>query len=341
MNIAGTKVPGTKYIPEENEYHTAPGQYGRILLFSGSGSQDLGKEIAAHLGIHTGNYTRTVFPNENIFIRLNESVRGQDVYLVQTMCSPLHENIFELLIMIDTLKRDSAGRINVVVPYLSYARSDKKDQPRVGIAARLLANMIEVAGADRYITIDLHAGQIQGFFNIPGDVLTGFHLLGDYVMKKQIENLVVVSTDLGFAKKGRNWAEVLGTPHAIVEKRRTGNDSKAEALSVIGDVRDKNVLLVDDEVLTGGSISNAVELVKSEGALDVYLAFTHPLLAEQAADRLAALPIKEIITTNTVPISDEKRAKLPHMKVLSVAPLLGEVILRANQGRSVGELFNE
>ena len=339
--MSGTKVPGTKYITDEHVSARAPGQYGRILLFGGSASSDLCTEIADHLGMKCGNYTRNVFPNENIFIRLNESVRGQDVYLIQTMCSPLHENIFELLIMVDTLKRDSAGRINVVVPYLSYARSDKKDQPRVGIAARLLANMIEVAGADRYITIDLHAGQIQGFFNIPGDVLTAFYLLGDYVARKQIENLVVVSTDLGFAKKGRNWAETLGTPHAIIEKRRTSNDGKSEALSIIGDVRDKNVLLVDDEVLTGGSITNAVQLVKEEGAQDVYLAFTHPLLAENAVDRLAALPIKEIITTNTLPISAEKRAKLPNMTVLSIAPLLGEVIWRANQGRSVGELFNE
>jgi ribose-phosphate pyrophosphokinase len=229
----------------------------------------------------------------------------------------------------------------VVIPYLSYARSDKKDQPRVGIAARLLANMIEVAGADRYITVDLHAGQIQGFFNIPGDVLTSFYLLREYVLQKNIENLVVVSTDLGFAKKGRNWAEKLGTPHAIIEKRRTGNDSKAEALSIIGDVRDKNVLLVDDEVLTGGSITNAVNLVRQEGAQDVYLAFSHPLLADKAADRLAELNIKEIITTNTMPVSEEKRAKLPNMTVLSIAPLLGEVILRAHEGRSVGELFNE
>lgn len=339
--MSGTRIPGTKYTTDEHVSARTSGQYGRILLFGGSASGDLCTEIAEHLHMKCGNYTRTVFPNENIFVRLNESVRGQDVYLIQTMCSPLHENIFELLIMIDTLKRDSAGRINVVVPYLSYARSDKKDQPRVGIAARLLANMIEVAGADRYITIDLHAGQIQGFFNIPGDVLTAFYLLGDYVARKQIENLVVVSTDLGFAKKGRNWAEALGTPHAIIEKRRTSNDSKSEALSIIGDVRDKNVLLVDDEVLTGGSISNAVNLVKQEGARDVYLAFTHPLLAGPAIERLAELPIKEIITTNTLPISPEKRAKLPNMTVLSIAPLLGEVILRANQGRSVGELFNE
>lgn len=342
MSISGTKVPGTKYITGENHSYTAPGQYGRILLYCGSSSHDLGKEIARHLGLKTGTYSRTVFPNENIFIRLNESVRGQDVYLIQTLCPPnLHENIFELLIMIDTIKRDSAGRINVVIPYLSYARSDKKDQPRVGIAARLLANLIETAGADRYITVDLHAGQIQGFFDIPGDALTSFLLLGDYVHEKKIENLVVVSTDLGFAKKGRNWAEKLGTPHAIVEKRRTGNDSNSEALSIIGDVRDKNVLLVDDEVLTGGSIANAVKLVRQEGAKDVYLAFVHALLTDNAVDRLAALNITEIITTNTVPISEDKRARLPNMTVLSIAPLLGEVILRTNQGRSVGELFDE
>ncbi len=206
-----------------------PGQFGRILLFCGTGSQGLGGEIADYLGIRLGSYTRTVFPNENIFIRLNESVRGQDVYLVQSMAAPLHESIFETLIMIDTLKRDSAGRINVVIPYMPYARSDKKDQPRVGITARLLANLLETAGADRYITIDLHAGQIQGFFNIPGDALTAFHLLSDHVLERQIENLVVVSTDLGFAKKGRNWAEKLGTPLVIIEKRRTGNDSLSEA----------------------------------------------------------------------------------------------------------------
>lgn len=340
--MMSTKVPGTKYISDEHEAYNPSGQTtSRILLFCGSASTELTQEIADHLGIKSGSYNRIVFPNENIFIQLNESVRGQDVYLVQTMCPPLHENIFELLIMVDTLKRDSAGRINVVIPYLSYARSDKKDQPRVGIAARLLANMIEVAGADRYMTIDLHAGQIQGFFNIPGDALTAFHLISDYVQEKQIDNLVIVSTDLGFAKKGRNWAEKLGTPHAIVEKRRTGNDSIAEALTIIGDVRNKNVLLVDDEVLTGGSVSKAVELVKAEGARDVYLAFTHPLLAEPAVERLAKLDLKEIITTNTVPIAAEKRAQLPHMTVLSVAPLLGEVILRAHEGRSVGELFNE
>ncbi|MBL8131518.1 MAG: ribose-phosphate pyrophosphokinase [Anaerolineae bacterium] len=311
------------------------------MLVAGTASTDLGTEIAKHLGLHLAKFKRTIFPNENIFVRLEESMRGQDVYVIQSMCSPLHESIFELMILIDTIKRDSAARITVVVPYLAYGRSDKKDQPRVGIAARMIADMLQVVGADRYMTVDLHSGQIQGFFSIPGDALTAFHLLSDYVDEKKIDNLVVVSTDLGYAKRARNWAEKLKAPLTIIEKRRTGNDSVAEALTVIGDVRDKNVLLVDDEVLTGGSIAAAVELVRDQGARDVYLAFTHAILVGKALENLAALPVKEIITTNTLPIPRRKRKALPNMKVLSIAPLLGEVILRANQGRSVGELFHE
>ncbi|MDX2137079.1 MAG: ribose-phosphate diphosphokinase [Chloroflexota bacterium] len=313
--------------------------YGAIRLFGGSSFPDLTREIADYLGVPVGTYSREVFPNENIFIRLQESVRGQDVYIVQTLCPPVHDNIFELLILIDTIKRDSAARINVVIPYLSYSRSDKKDQPRVGITARLLANMIEVAGADRYMTIDLHAGQIQGFYNIPGDALTAFHILAKYVEEKHIPNLTVCSTDLGFAKKARNWAERLDTPLAIIEKRRTGNTGTSEALTIIGDVKDKNVLLVDDEVLTGGSVYNAAQLIHNEGAQDVYLAFTHAMFGGKAQDKLVASAFKEIITTNTLPIAPERR--LPNMTVLSVAPMLGEVIRRAHEGRSVGELFNE
>jgi ribose-phosphate pyrophosphokinase len=319
--------------------HNFLASYGAIKLFGGSSCPELTREIAAYLNVPVGAYTREVFPNENIFIRLNESVRGQDVYIVQTMCSPVHENIFELLILIDTVKRDSAARINVVVPYLSYSRSDKKDQPRVGIAARMLANMLETAGADRYMTIDLHAGQIQGFYNIPGDALTAFHILAKYVQEKHIPNLVVCSTDLGYAKKARNWAEKLDTPLAIIEKRRTGNTGSSEALTMIGDVRDKNVLLVDDEVLTGGSVYNAAQLIHNEGANDVYLAFTHAMLGGSALERLEACNFKEIIMTNTVPLAPEKH--LPNITILSVAPMLGEVIRRAHEGRSVGELFNE
>ncbi|HYO89815.1 MAG TPA: ribose-phosphate diphosphokinase, partial [Candidatus Limnocylindrales bacterium] len=300
------RIPGTTYPRKAEEENQSASTLGRIMLFAGSGSADLGSEIAAELNVPLGRYTRTIFPNENIFIQLQESVRGQDVYVVNSLGSPIHENMFELLIMIDTLKRDSAGRINVVLPYYAYARSDKKDQPRVGIAARLLANLLEVAGTDRYITIDLHAGQIQGFFNIPGDALKAFHLMSDYVRAKNIPDLVVVATDLGFAKKGRDWAEKLGTQLGIIEKRRTSNDSTSEALSLIGEVKGKNVLLVDDEVLTGGSVVNAVNLMRSEGAKDVYLAFTHPVLAGNGVQRLAGLDLTEIITTNTLALSDEK-----------------------------------
>ncbi len=333
-------IPGTIY--EVDEGGQQPGGiskmgFGDIKLFSGSASGELGNEICAYLNIRSGHYERTVFSNENIFLRLQESVRGQDVYLIQTMSSPIHDNFMEMLIMIDALKRDSAWRINVVVPYLSYGRSDKKDQPRVPITARLVANMIEAAGADRYITIDLHAGQIQGFFNIPGDALTAFHLLSDYVESKNIEDLTVVSTDLGYAKQARNWGERLNVPVALVEKRRVDNAEQPELMSIIGTVEGRNVLLVDDEVNTAGSVLNAVNVLRESGAKDIYLAFTHGFLSEKAYQRLSTMNIREIILTNTIP---QKRT-LPNMKILSVAPLLAEVIRRAHEGRSVGELFRE
>jgi len=222
---------------------------------------------------------------------------------------------------------------------MAYARSDKKDQPRVPITARLLADMIVTAGADRYITVDLHAGQIQGFFNIPGDELTGFHLLSDYFVERKIDNAVIVTADLGFAKKGRNFAAKLHLPMAFVEKRRTKNDAQSEVLTVIGDVEGCNVIIVDDEISTAGSIENTVKVVKKAGALDVYVSATHGVFVGPAIERLTALPIKEIVTTNTVPATPERM--LPNMKYLSVGPLLGEVVSRVHQGRSVGEMFNE
>ncbi len=339
------KVPGTKFNLTYDSRESRM-QFGKMKLFAGSACPALGQEITDNINLHPyyadlqlGRYERTMFSNENIFIKLNESVRGRDVYLIQTMASPVHENIMEMFIMIDALKRDSAWRINVVIPYMSYTRSDKKDQPRVPISARLMANLIETAGADRYMTIDLHSGQIQGFFNIPGDALTAFYLLSDYVRQKNIPDLVVVATDLGFAKQGRNWAATLHTPLAFVEKRRSDNAERPEALALIGDVRDKNVLLVDDEVNTAGSIVNAVNVVREAGAKDIYFAFTHAFLADQAVERLKKLDLKEIIFTNTLPLPPHKR--LPNMTVLSIAPLLAEVILRAHEGRSVGELFKE
>jgi ribose-phosphate pyrophosphokinase len=314
--------------------------YGDINLLAGSGSQELAKEISDYLSVPLSDYDLLEFENENLFVRLKGSVRGQDVYLIQSMGPPVHRNLMELLIAIDCLKRDSAGRITAVFPYMAYARSDKKDQPRVPITARLVADMIEVAGADRYITIDLHAGQIQGFFSIPGDVLTAFHILSDYFISKDLSDVVVATADLGFAKKGRNFAAKLGVPLAFVEKRRSSEDNRARATTVIGDVNGKDVILVDDEVLTGGSTIDAASIVRDHGAKDVYISFTHALLVPPAVEHLAAVDgLREIVTTNTVPIPQEKR--LPNMTILSVAELLGEVILRAHEGRSVGELFNE
>ena len=313
--------------------------FGGIKLFSGTSHPELAAEIAAYLNLSLCGRDVIRFPNENIFFRLHESVRGQDVFLIQTLSSPVSDNIMELLIAMDCLRRDSAARITVVVPYLAYARSDKKDQPRVPITARLMADMIEVAGADRYITVDLHAGQIQGFFSIPGDEITSFHLLSDYFLERKLDNAVIVTADLGFAKRGRNFAAKLQRPMAFVEKRREGNTAQSEALTVIGDVDGCDVIIVDDEISTAGSIQNTVKVVKEHGAHDVYVCATHPVLVGPAIERLRALPVKEIVMTNTLPISSEKM--LPNMKVLSVGPLLGEVIRRVHEGRSVGDMFNE
>jgi len=332
------KVPGTKFYRKYQPRHES-NLYGEIKLFCGSASQELGREICDYLSLEPGSYTRTMFSNENIFVKLEESVRGQDVYLVQSMSTPVSDNIMEMLIMIDTFKRDSAGRITVVVPYLTYARSDKKDQPRVPITARLIADLIEAAGADRYITIDLHSGQIQGFFKIPGDVLTAFYLLSDHLLERRIPNVAVSTTDLGFAKRARNYANRLNCPLAFVEKRRSDNKEKPQLLALIGDVDGHNVVLVDDEVNTGSSVVNAVEVLRKSGAQDIYLAFTHAILSGPAVERLRQLELKEIVTTNTIAIPEEKR--LPNMTILSVAPLLGEVIIRAHEGRSVGALFDE
>lgn len=312
--------------------------YGDIKLFAGSGCLALAQRIADYIGIPISPWDIVEFPNENLLVRLSGSVRGQDVYVIQSHSRPVHRNIMEMLIAIDCLKRDSAGRITAVIPYMAYSQSDKKVEPRVPITARLLADMIEVAGTDRWMTIDLHAGQIQGFYKIPGDSLTASHILIDYLSLKQL-NAVVVTSDLGFAKQGRNFAAQLDMPLAFVEKRRAGNTRERQALSLIGNVSDKDVVLVDDLVDTAGSIEQAVHLIKAHGARDVYVAFTHPVLSDPATTRLRALPIKEIITTDTIPIPPEKQ--LPNMTILSVAPLLGEVILRSHEGRSVGELFNE
>lgn len=315
--------------------------YGEIRLYSGSSCPVLAQEISDYLGVPLSGRDLIRFPNENQFCRLHASARGQDVYVIQSTASPVNDNLMELLIMLQTLRLDSVGRLTSVVPYLCYSRSDKKDQPRVPIAARLVADMIEIAGSDRYMTLDLHAGQIQGFFNIPGDVLTAFHILSAHFqeLRDDMKDPVVVTADLGFAKKGRNFAAKLDMPIAFIEKRRKRNEPKSEVVGVIGDVSGRDVIIVDDEVDTAGSVTQALEIVKKQGARDVYLSFVHAIFSDPAFERLSKADYKSIVTTNTVHIPKEKI--LPNMTVLSIAPLLAEVILRAHEGRSVGEMFNE
>jgi len=309
--------------------------HGDIKLFSGTGCPALAEEISQYLGVPLSGRDIVQFPNENIFVRLHESIRGQDVFLIQTTSSPVNHNLMELLIFLDTLKRASPDRVTAVIPFLAYARSDKKDQPRVPITARLVADMIGIAGADRYVTLDLHADQIQGFFSIPGDVLTAFAILSDYFREKRLEDAVVVAADLGFAKKARNLAVELRLPLALVEKRRVS--AGTEALTLVGEVEGRDVVIVDDEVDTGSSVASAVEIVHEHGARDIYLCFAHAVLSPSAVDRLRDLPVKEFVTTNSITIPPEKQ--LPNLTVLSVANLLGEVIQRVHQGSSVGEVF--
>ncbi|MBP7213889.1 MAG: ribose-phosphate diphosphokinase [Anaerolineaceae bacterium] len=318
--------------------------YGDIRLFAGNGSPALAKEIADYLGLELDGIDIHEFTNENLFVQLHHSVRGQDCYIIQTTSSPVHRNLMELLIIAQTLMLDSAGRITMVFPYMCYGRSDRKDQPRVPITAKLIADMMQIAGADRYMTMDLHAGQIQGFFDIPGDVLSAYHILKPYLKEyiKKMHNPVLLTADLGFAKHGRRYAQALDIPLSFIEKRRMDNEDHTEALNLIGDVKDRDVLLIDDEIDTGGSICEAVTTAKKNGARNVYVVFVHPVLSVDAAERLSALPVKHFITTNTIPIPDEKLKLFGNrITILSIGPLLGEVIKRANEGTSVGAMFNE
>ncbi|MBS1249369.1 MAG: Ribose-phosphate pyrophosphokinase [Chloroflexi bacterium] len=325
--------------------HTS-GMYGDIKLFAGTGSPEVAERISRYLEIPLSGRDIIEFSNENLWVRLHESIRGQDVYVIQTTSRPVHRNLMELLIMLQTMRLDSAGRVTAVVPYLCYTRSDKKDKPRVPITARLVADMIEVAGADRYMTLDMHAGQIQGFFSIPGDVLSAYHLLTGHVSEllPTMNDPVVLTVDLGFAKKGRNFAAELGLPIAFVEKRRSTTQDSAEALTLIGDVKDRDVIIVDDEVDTGGSICQASKIAKDNGAKEVCLTFVHPVFSDPAIERILEAPINRIITTASIPIPAQNLSKLRNycqVDVLDIAPLLGEVICRAHEGRSVGEMFDE
>lgn len=313
--------------------------YGEPVIFSGRGNRPLALKICRELGLTLSEADVFDFPNENIFVQLKRSVRGHDVFLVQGLGPPVNRNIMELLIFIDALKRASAGRITAVLPYYAYSRSDKKDLPRVPITARLVADLIVTAGADRYMTIDLHAGQIQGFFSIPGDEFSALPILSDYLRDQQIPDPVIVSADLGFAKKARNFAERINAPLAFVEKRRVSSDRHAEALTIIGEVDGRNAILVDELVETAGTITEAVSLVRRSGAQSVRMAATHATLVGKAVDRIKNADITEFICTDTVDIPESKR--LPNFKILTVAKMLAEIIRRTNEAESVGEYIGD
>lgn len=308
-----------------------------LKVFSGNGHPALARAICDYLGMPLGKAEVFEFSNENIFVRVMENVRERDVFVVQSLSSPVSKNIMELLIMLDALKRASAKRITAVVPYYGYGRTDKKDQPRVPITARLIADLLTVAGANRILTVDLHAPQIQGFFNIPVDELTAMYLLSSYVQKKGLKNIVVVATDIGISKKSRDLAARLGTPLAIIEKRRIGNNDSTETLNIIGDVKGMRALTFDDEIDTAGSLVNAADVLLKAGATEVYAACTHPVFSGPALKRIAASPIKEVIVTDTIPLNGEK--KLDKITVISVASLLGEAIHRIHTGLSIGAMF--
>lgn len=324
--------------------------YGEIALFSGNGNPQLAQEISQALAVPLCPADVFKFPNQNIFCRLRTSVRGKDVFIIQPVSNSydkqgvlasVNDNLMELLIMIDTAKRDSAGRITAVVPYFGYGRTDKKDQPRVPITARLVADMISTAGANRFLTLDLHAGQIQGFFNIQVDEITAFYLLSEHIRKKNISNGVVIAGDIGATKRSRNFAQNLDLPLAIIEKRRVQQQdgSKSEVLNVIGEVKGKNCIIFDDEIDTAGTMAQAMDFLKEEQARDIYACVTHAVLSGPAVQRLREAPVKEVVATNTVEIPPHKY--FDKLIVLSVAPLLAEVIRRVHLGISVGELFNE
>ena len=310
-----------------------------LKVFTGNGHPALAQSVCDYLKIPLGKAEVFKFANDNSFARIHENIRQRDVFIVQPTCFPVNDNLMELLIMIDACKRASAGRITAVVPYYGYGRTDKKDQPRVPITARLVADLLTAAGADRLLTVDLHAGQIQGFFNIPVDELTTLPIMGEYFEAKELQDLVVVAVDIGISKKARDMAERLGAPLAIIEKRRTGNDDKNETMNVIGDVQGKIALTFDDEIDTGGTIINAAKALSEQGVREVFCCVTHPVLSRDAAERMGKSQFKEIVVVDTIPLSAEKRNG--KFTVLSVAPLLGEAIYRIHKGLSVGDLFSK
>ncbi len=306
-----------------------------IKIFACPTAEEFTQEMCDYLGIEIGKIRYQKFKNDNNFVQILESVREKDVYIVQTNKVPVNERIMELLITIDAAKRASAKNINVVLPYFPYSRSDKKDQPRVPITAKLIAQILEAAGATRVITCDLHNPAIQAYFNVNCDRLTAEYILEDYFKKKNLDNMVIVATDAGSSKKAYKYSEYFKCPIALVDKRRDGNDDKAIASTIIGDVKDKNAIIFDDEIDTAGSMMETVKVLKKFGAKNIYAGCTHAILSGPAIDRIKNSEIKELVVTNTVPLTEEKR--IDNITVLSIAPLFADTIKRINEEKPLGQ----
>jgi ribose-phosphate pyrophosphokinase len=310
-----------------------------LKIFSGTSNVGLAKAICDYLEVPLGGAKIGRFPDGEKSIRIEDDVRGRDCYVLQSTCNPSDEYLMELLIYLDCLRRASARRITAVIPYYGYARQDRKDEGRVPITAKLVANLITTAGADRVLTIDLHAHQLQGFFDIPVDHLMGELVLGKYFHNKKIKNLAVVAPDVGNIKIAAKYASRLGAELAIIFKRRL-SDSDVKAQEIIGEVKNKNILMCDDIIATGGTICSAVSLVRKRGALDVYVGATHGVFAGNALEKLSEASIKEIVVTDTIPLNSENK-KTGKVKVLSVSAMLGEAIKRIHRDQSVSSLFRD
>lgn len=309
---------------------------GALKIFSGRSHPELAQEICRHLALPLGRSHVVRFSNENLMVQIDENVRGADVFVVQTSAPPVNEGLVELLITIDALKHASAGRITAVIPYLPYVRSDKKDKPRISITARLVADLLETAGADRVITMDLHAPQTQGFFRMPTDHLEATPIIADFLRKQDLSQTVLVAADAGEAKEVGRYANRLNLPMAIVDKRRYDDTENAKATNLIGDVRGKHAMVIDDEVATGGTLVEAAKFLLDQGATKVTAAFTHGVLSGSAVEKLDASPIEKLTFTNTIPLQGKKSAKF---EVLSVAELFAQAIRRIHDGDSISSLF--
>ena len=310
----------------------------RVLVFSGRANQKLTEEICNYIDVPLGKTVIRDFSDKEIYVRIEENVRGGDVFVVQSTCFPGNTNLMELLIMIDALRRSSAKRITAVIPYYGYARQDRKNEPRVPITSKLIADLVVTAGADRVLTVDLHAGQIQGFFNIPVDHLFAINVLIDYIKEQKLKDLIVISPDAGGVERARAYAKRLNSSLAIIDKRRD-IPNEAKAMNIIGDVKGKIAFIVDDMIDTAGTLMEATDALLGAGAREVHACCSHPVLSGPAGERIANSPIKTVITTNTIPLNGELE-KNSKIKVLSVASLLGEAILRIHQETSVSSLFD-